>query len=155
MLDDQEYLLYAYKGNTDAIALVLMIAEISHIWDDLIDKDKLVCDAQINRAFAIALLELPRNPYYQSHHIELLPVMTTGVLNWLTANKYEKNTDTEAHALAHVMRYGIADIALFIAYLIGGQEWAEVVSPELRRRSQKDTLKNYLYEIKVKNNVNI
>ncbi len=147
MSDDREYLLHAYKGNADAVALVLAIAEISHTWDDLIDRDKPVSDAQINRAFGIALLELPKNPFYQAHCLELLPVMTTGTLNWQTANEYEKTKDHEAHALAHVLRYGIADLVLFIAYLIGGQEWAKQVAPELRRISQKDTLENYLAEV--------
>ena len=118
MSDDREYLLYAYQGNAAAVDLVLRIAEISHIWDDLVDKDKPVSDAQINRAFGIALLELPKNPFYQAHCLDLLPVMTTGTLNWLTANKYEKTQDKEAHALAHVLRYGIADIALFIAHVL-------------------------------------
>lgn len=150
MHDDREYLLYAYRGNSDAVALVLAIAEISHSWDDLIDRDKSVSDAQINRAFSIALLELPKNPFYQAHCLDLLPVMTTGTLNWLTANEYEKQQDKEAHALAHVLRYGIADLALFIAYLIGGQEWAQQVAPELRRYCQRDTLEHYLSEVRSK-----
>ncbi len=150
MSDDRQYLLYAYQGNADAVDLVLAIAEISHCWDDLVDKDKPVSDAQINRAFSIALLELPKNPFYQAHCLDLLPVMTTGALNWLTANEYEKTQDKEAHALAHVMRYGIAELVLFIAYIIGGQEWAQQVAPELRRRSQKDTLENYLSEVRSK-----
>lgn len=150
MSNDHKYLLYAYQGNADAVALVLAIAEISHIWDDLVDKDKPVSDAQINRAFCIALLELPKNPFYQAHCLDLLPAMTTGTLNWLTANEYEKQQDKEAHALAHVLRYGIADLALFIAYIIGGQEWAQQVAPELRRISQKDTLENYLSELRRK-----
>lgn len=150
MPDDREYLLYAYQGNANAVGLVLSIAEISHIWDDLIDRDKAVDDARINRAFTIALIEIPKNPFYQAHCLDLLPVMTTGAINWLTANEYEKSTDEEAHALAHVMRYGIADISLYIAYLIGGIEWAQEVSPHLRRIAQKDTLQNYLEEIRRK-----
>lgn len=147
MSDDREYMLYAYQGNADAVALVLNIAEVSHSWDDLHDKDKPVSNSQINRAFTLSLLEIPKNPFYQKHCLDLLPVMTTGALNWLTANQYETQEDKEAHALAHVLRYGIADVALFIAYLIGGLEWAEQVAPELRRRSQKDTLENYLNEV--------
>ena len=151
MPDDREYLLYAYQGNAAAVDLVRTIAEISHIWDDLIDRDKPVSDAQINRAFMIALLELPKNQFYQAHCLDLLPVMTAGTLNWLTANEYEKTQDQEAHALAHVLRYGIADLVLYIAYIIGGQEWAQQVAPKLRRISQKDTLENYFSEVRKKN----
>lgn len=150
MSDDREHLLHAYKGDAAAVDLVLAIAEISHTWDDLIDRDKPVDDARINRAFTLALLELPRNPFYLQHRDELLPVMTTGALNYLTANEYEKQDDAEAHALAHVLRYGIADLVLFVAYLIGGQEWAQSVAPELRKLSQKDSLENYLSEIRRK-----
>lgn len=30
---------------------------------------------------------------------------------------------------------------------LGGQEWAQQVAPELRRRCQRDTLENYISEI--------
>lgn len=149
-MDDREYMFYAYQGNADAVDFVLKIAEVAGTWDDLVDRDKPVEDARINRAFAIALLELPQNPFYQANRQRLLPVMTTGTLNWLAANEYEKQQDKEAHALAHVMRYGIADLVLFVAYLLGGQDWAQQVAPELRRRSQKDTLENYLSEVRRK-----
>lgn len=152
MSNDREFLLHAYQGNQAAVDLILHIVEVADVWDNLIDKDKELSDAQINRAFAIALLELPRNTFYQQHHVELLPVMTTGTLNWLISNEYEKQQDKEAHALAHVLRYGIADMALFIAYLIGGHDWAQQVAPEMRRRSQKDNLENYLSEIRRKHN---
>lgn len=146
-MSDREYLLSVYQGNNDAVDLVLAIAEVSHAWDDMIDRDKSLDDARINRAFTLALLEIPKNPFYQKHCLELLPVMTAGALNWFTANKYEAQDDKEAHALAHVLRYGIADVALFVAYLIGGLDWAEQMAPDLRRRCQKDTLDNYLNEV--------
>jgi hypothetical protein len=149
-MDDREHLLYAYQGDTDAVDMVLSIAETSHIWDDLIDRDKPVSDTQINRAFFIALLELPRNPFYIKHRIELLPVMTTSAVNWLTANEYEKGADEEAHALAHVLRYSIADLVLLVAFIIGGRDWVQKVAPELRRLSQKDSLQAYLSEVRSK-----
>ena len=51
-----------FKGNDDAVQLVLMLREISHTWDDLIDKDKPVADTQIHRAFWIALIGLRNHP---------------------------------------------------------------------------------------------
>jgi hypothetical protein len=47
-----------------------------------------------------------------------------------------------------VIRYSIADIALYLASAIGGPEWAAEVGPELRLRSQKDKLENFMKEMK-------
>jgi hypothetical protein len=47
-----------------------------------------------------------------------------------------------------VTRYSIADVSLYLATAIGGPEWAAEVGPELRLRSQKDKLENFLKEMK-------
>jgi hypothetical protein len=52
-----------FGGNTDALNLFHHLVELIHIWDDLIDKDKPVSDEQINKAFLIALVYMPSNPF--------------------------------------------------------------------------------------------
>lgn len=149
-MDDREYMLMAFKGDQAAVDLVLSVAAIAGTWDDLIDQDKPVAESSINRVFTACLLDLPINPFYQKHCGALLPVLATSIINYQIANQYERGTDVEGHVLAHTLRYSIADLPSFIAYLIGGMEWAAQVAPELRRRSQKDTISNYLCEIKNK-----
>jgi hypothetical protein len=151
-MNDREFLLHAFKGDEAAIRLALDVAYVSNIWDDLIDQDKEITKADINTAFSVAMVGIPRNPFYQRWMHELLPVMGLGIANFLVANQFERG-DREDRIMAHVMRYSAADLYTHMAALIGGMEWAELVGPELRRRSQRDTLDHYLTELEAKHAV--
>lgn len=146
-MNDIEYMTEAFKGDIDAVRLVMDIVEIAGTWDDLIDRDKPVSGKKISRAFTLCLVSLPDNPFYQRHANTLLPVIVTSIVNYHIANHYESEPDVEGHALAHVLRYSVADVISFICFLIGGMEWAQQWGPELRRRSQKDTISHYLSEM--------
>lgn len=148
-MNDREFLFYAFKGDEHAVQFILDLTYVVGIWDDMIDRDKDIAPADVNTAFATAMIGMPRNPFFQRHANDLLPVMSIGVTNYLIANQYESG-DIEARALAHVMRYSIVDVATHVATLIGGMAWAESVGPELRRRGQRDTLDNYLQEMEKK-----
>jgi hypothetical protein len=141
---------HAFKGDADAMRLVDDIRKVSHVWDDVFDQDKPLTREQIGNAFFAAMVGIPQNPFYIRHAEALRPVMLMGVMNWRIANAFERGL-YEERVLAHVLRYSIADVATLMAFLIGGEEWADAVGPELRRRSQKDTLKNYLAELEAKN----
>jgi hypothetical protein len=145
-MTDEEFLDRAFMGNRHAADFVLMLARISHVWDDLIDRDKPVSNETINRTFFDALIELPANPFYREHYATLRPLMAIGAMNYEIANTYEALGGEERLALAHVLRYSIADIATAVALITGGPDWARKIGPELRQRSQKDTLQHYLKE---------
>lgn len=147
---DQEFMLHAFKGDEDAIRLVCDIALIAGVWDDVHDGDKDLTREQISAAFWAATVSVPANPFYLKHADQIRPVMAVGVLNWKLANQFERGLPEE-RVLAHVLRYSIADVATLIAHLVGGHQWAELVGPELRRRSQKDSLENYLQELEARN----
>jgi len=51
-------------GNRDAALFVAMVFRVFHAWDDLIDKDALLADEEINMAFYLAMVQIPRNPFY-------------------------------------------------------------------------------------------
>ncbi len=148
-MDDRSYMLYAFKGNQAAVDFVLMVARVADVWDNLIDKDVPVSDQAINDAFWTLAIELPGNAFYRAWADDLRPVMATGIINWMTANKIERGTsmDHRAIEIAHVIRYGIADVAIMAALLCGGREWAAEVGPELRLRSQKSDLNEYINSI--------
>ncbi|HXC41317.1 MAG TPA: hypothetical protein VN667_20465 [Burkholderiales bacterium] len=145
-MTDHEFMRLVFKGNQDAINLIDNVRVISHVWDDVVDGNPRLTREQVSDAFMLALVTLPDNPFYVQHRAALRGVMTVGALNWKIANQFERG-NAEERVLAHVLRYSIADICVLIAHLIGGPDWAEQHGPELRRRSQKDTLKNYLSEL--------
>lgn len=145
MMTDEQRLMEYFKGDKSAVRLALQIARLSHIWDDLIDRDP-VSDDEINEAFWIALVDIPTNPFYQQFAGSLQPVIATSIINYVTANSYERSKERAKLELANVLRYSVADVILLMAILIGGREWGMRVAPELRMLCQKDTLSNYLKE---------
>lgn len=145
-MSDVEFMNYAFKGNTAATDYILAVAKAADVFDNLIDKDTPVSDSDVIKSLWLLAVEIPRNPFFQSFANDLLPVTATGILNWMAANRIERSTapDHRAIEIAHVIRYGIADVALMAALLCGGQEWAAEVGPELRLRSQKSDLSEYI-----------
>lgn len=145
-MNDAEFLHYAFRGNEAAIAFIKATHDVAHAWDDLIDKDKPMGDMEIGRAFFTAMVGIPSNPFFQQHADALLPVMAGACFNYQIANRFERGTQ-EQKVLAHVLRYAVADVLVHVAFLVGGWEWVAQVGPEIRARSQKDSLDHYLAEI--------
>jgi hypothetical protein len=129
------------RGNADAITFIRQIHEIAEVWDDLIDKDKPVCDSAINGAFYRALIGLPRNAFYREHFALLNPVMEAAILDWFTANDLEHRREGDDLHTAYVLRCGAQALTVMAARIIGGVEWARRVNLELR--SQGDTWAEY------------
>jgi hypothetical protein len=142
VLTDDEFLNRAFKGNVDAINLGRNIISIGCTWDDLIDHDVQVTQERINRMMWAALVLIPTNAFYRSYMGLLQPLMQTAIINWHLSNQMEVKPGL-SREIAHVNRYGGADILLFIAALIGGEEWAIEVGAELKLRMQRDTWKDY------------
>ncbi|MCX7161496.1 MAG: hypothetical protein NT083_00350 [Rhodocyclales bacterium] len=149
-MNDRAFMLHAFKGNASAVEYVLAVAKVADCWDSLVDRDVPVPDTAINDAFWLLAVEIPRNPFFQAFANDLLPVTATGILNWLAANRMERDASLPHRAIeiAHVIRYSIADVALMAALLCGGREWAAEVGPELRLRSQRSDLNEYINSLK-------
>lgn len=142
-------MLYAFKGDAAAVDYVLMVARVADVWDNLIDKDVAVKDSDINDAFWILSVEIPSNSFYRRHMDELLPVTKTGITNWMIATAIERGPTTNlALEISHVIRYSVADLAVLAALLSGGMDWAAIVGPELRTRSQRSDMAEYLESLK-------
>lgn len=146
MTNDQKELLRAFKGNQAAVDLALMIARVSHIWDDLIDQDKPVSEADVHDAFWITMFGIPDNVFYQAFGHLLRPAMMAASLDWAAANTLEKRQDLHGLQIAHVARYSIANVIILMATIIGGREWGFAVAGDLRLLCQKNLLSDYLKE---------
>lgn len=149
-MTDQEFMLMAFKDNRSAVDFVLMIARVADVWDNLIDKDNPVSDEAINSAFWLLAVEMPGNAFYREYIDDLRPVMATGILNWMAATRMERDETLPHRAIeiAHVIRYSIADVVMMVALICGGPEWAAQVGPELRMRSQRSDLNEYINSLK-------
>jgi hypothetical protein len=118
------------KGHREAVGMVLMIHDIVELWDDLIDRDKEPSPDDINRVFRAALIELPRNGFYQDNFAALNTLIESAIFDWHTANKFEKagaNLET-----AFGLRCTIQSVTVISARIVGGEEWAQQVNNEIR-----------------------
>lgn len=138
-----------FKGDEQAIQLLLLVREISHTWDDLIDRDKPVTHLRIHRAFWLALVGLKTNAFYQRYEALLLPVLETGVFNYVASVDLERERGHARH-LAHTARYAVGDVALLMARLVGGVDWAMQQAPTLKLLLQTDTFEDFNEEMEAR-----
>lgn len=123
---------FIYKGNKDASELSFKILHMLHTWDDLIDKDKEVSDFDINKAFLTGVFELQRYPIWFSagldHHL------LNTYLRWRDATEMEtKDASDDDLNKCYMLRAGLYDIFVIIAFHMYGHEWASEIGPKVRR----------------------
>lgn len=120
-----------FGGNQDALDFFRMLVDLSHTWDDLVDKDKEVSEDQINDAFLIALVYMLVNPFYQRIQAQILPMWITTVSAYQTANHFEKAKDPHGLEIAHTLRYAAGNIIAYAIHVCVGPEKAKLYLPEM------------------------
>lgn len=120
-----------FGGNEDAANMYHMFVDLSHTWDDIVDKDKDVTEDAINNAFLICLVYLPANPFYQKIQSQVLPMWLTVVSAYQVANKFEKDKDPHGIEIAHSLRYASGNIVAYAVHCCVGSEKAKEVLPEV------------------------
>lgn len=129
------------KGNPEAIRFILAVHDVVELWDDLIDQDKEATPENINRVFYRALIEIPRNRFYQAHFDTLSPLIESAIFDWHTANDFEKRKEHLETAFG--LRCTLQSLTVMSARIIAGVEWAQSVNNEIR--SLGETWAEYAY----------
>jgi hypothetical protein len=140
----REVLSAAFMGNHAAVQFMLDLMDVVHTWDDLIDRDREVDPGEVHQAFTAAMVGFNLNPFFRAHAHVLTPVLLNGILNWHAANELEATQRPECLSVAHVIRCAIGDVAMVMAYLIGGMPYAQVWAARLRMLTQQDSLYDYI-----------
>ena len=120
-----------FGGNQDALSMFRMFVDLAHTWDDLVDRDKEVSEDDINHAFAIALVYLPANPFYQAIQPQVLPMWLSVIHAFQTANAFEKAKDPHGLEIAHTLRYAAGNIMTYAVHMCVGPEKAKEYLPEM------------------------
>lgn len=107
------------------------IVSVTHIWDDLVDKDREVSAEEVNAAFVQLFTDVGRNPFFRQYENELRPLFEQGIHDWQDSNDL---LDEGLLELAFVLRGSISMVVIRSATIIGGSEWGRCVSMDLRRR---------------------
>ncbi|MCW7551071.1 hypothetical protein NX722_28345 [Endozoicomonas gorgoniicola] len=121
-----------------AIDLAYQFVAISQIWDDLIDRDKPVDNDAINRMMRYALVEIPKNPFYQTHIQSLHPVLEDRLYTWLDANALEAKGNCRDLQVSYIIRSVITDLIIHLAFLVGGFDWRQQAALALRQAVYRD-----------------
>lgn len=119
-----------YKGDANAITLSMQLLEVAHAWDDMIDGDE-INGSKVNRIFRYLIYDIPTNPVYR-----LIPELPSHLLNvflrWRDATTMEAEDQPDLEK-TYMLRAGIYDIFLLIAYHLHGDQWAEEIGPSVRK----------------------
>lgn len=141
-----EKLRYFYKGDELAVSLVIDLLFIGHLWDDLIDQDKPRTADDINRAFTMALGELPLNPYFPAvYHL-----IRNAMCQWEAANQLMTGNDDEK-LMGFLIRNALMEIVFYMMFLTGGPAWIRENGPDFWKyfsQGMDNQFKNYLLECK-------
>lgn len=136
------------KGNTSAVEYIEMMCNVAHTWDDLIDRDTVIRDEDINKVFFDMLIRLPRNDFYRKHFEHLNSVLVNALSNWMVATKMEREGGPYEASIAFVLRSSYVDLITQAALLLGGQQWACKVGEEVRLMTHGETFEGYLENLK-------
>ncbi|PWY49200.1 hypothetical protein DK459_11795 [Achromobacter sp. RW408] len=133
---DQATVLRWMRGNASAVDFLRTAFDVAHFWDDLVDRDRILSDADINRAMFQALVVLPRNAFYQANFASLNAVLANAATNWTIATDLERAGGVAGKRTAYVLRASYVDLVTHCALLLGGMEWARAVGVELRQLAE-------------------
>lgn len=136
------------QKNRAAVKLCIDLLFVGHLWDDLIDGDVIREPEEIDKAFLIALGELPLNPFYQANQMYLAPLLTSASLLWIDSNGLERGSKDE-RLTAFCIRNALLNVIHFCIFLVGGGEWVRQQGPDFWRTF---LLTNEKYEELLKEN---
>ena len=145
MKDIRQLALEASVGNHAAAAWLYQVVEALHLWDDLIDKDRELADDHIDHVFRLMLVEMPRNPFFQAHAANLVPVLVMAIQNWKVANSVERGQESDVSLeCAFVIRSSYVDLVTMVATICGGDTHGVEVAKRVRALAHKEGFAKYV-----------
>jgi hypothetical protein len=117
------------KGDKHAVLFCLDLLYVAHLWDDLIDKDVVRSNEDVNQAFIKSLSGIPNNPFYQEFISILLPMMHNALVLWLESNELAKG-DLDKKVTAFSLENAVVNIIHFCILVKSSVDWARECSEE-------------------------
>ncbi|AUQ74758.1 hypothetical protein [Phaeobacter piscinae] len=118
-----------FKGDTAAVDFAEHLWHATQEWDDLEDEGK--C-ANHNALLSWLAFGKEYTPFFADHAHILRPAMLNMYLQWRAANVLERG-DRNDVAKAYMLRAAIYGVFHNIAWIVGGDDWAAQVGPEIYR----------------------
>lgn len=138
LMATDEQILAWFGGNPHGLTFYKALVDLAHIWDDLVDRDKEVTAEQVNRAFRIALFDLPSNPLYARNLGQILPFWLAIVSAYETANLFESEGQRKGLEISHTLRYAAGHMIAYVMLATAGpaaaqfmpQMWKTIVAED-------------------------
>lgn len=135
---EQQLVSHWLKEDTEAIELINQYFIVSQIWDDLHDKDKAVSNGKLDYMMQLALVEIPRNKFFQQHYLELMPIVQHCLMTWMDSNNLEESGDDTDLKVSYVLRSVTTDLLIHMAGIIGGSFWRSKAALSIRKEIYHD-----------------
>ena len=134
-----------FKGNLQAVELSGQIFNCVELWDDLIDKDVEITPERINACFAAMFAGFISNDWFVNNRQYYFPLIVMCINGFLDSNKMSNDSETKIKHLAfHIRNLGI-EIIIATTFLIGGFDYMNQVSEEIRRFYAFESFKEWEY----------
>lgn len=132
--EEEQKALEWFQGDRGAVEFVAQISEATQIGDDLVDEKLPYLEkaALMTRLFE-RLLTLNAHPFYAQHYAQLCPLILTGVFEWETSNEWQLSDKEETRIFGYVRREALESLIVYVAYLIGGADWAMKVGRDVHQ----------------------
>jgi len=140
----RERLNYFLMGNQAAIEFCMGCLKLVHFLDDVADGEKIKPD-DVSKAIINMTWGTLANPFFRAFQDQLLPLLINTGLCWQDSNVLDHGSEHDMHISYGLRSAGIQVIA-FSAFLLGGNDWALKVGPDIRRLLIED-LHEYVKEM--------
>lgn len=131
-----------FLGNDAASEFGTQVWEAMQHWDDVIDEGH---TDKASSVFQFLAFRMDWQPFFHQYEPVLRPVMLDMFLSWRCANTLEAAGIDADLEKAFMLRAGVYRLYVVMAWLIGGDEHAEKVGPEIHR-FYGERLADYLKE---------
>jgi hypothetical protein len=140
-----ELILLAVNNNKEAADFYLNIFDALHFWDDLIDRDKVLVDSEINGIMLSLLLKIPGSSFFRKNEALLMPILVNSIKNWQIANQLERNPKDENDLIiAFILRSSYIDLLTCCLHLFFSPEKQIEIGCEIRRFTSSEGFDGYL-----------
>lgn len=145
---DRDTLLEFFMGDESALDFFMMMYDIMHVWDDLIDRDKEVSAYQITDSYIKSLIGIDQNLFYRNFGDQLQPVMLFIFNHWLESNKLERESENGQN-MAFTLRALTMGLVPQMAFYLGDFEHMRKVSEKVWAiMAELESLDSYKEELK-------
>lgn len=144
--NEREFLQYVLKDHGPAILFCESLFRVSQTLDDLIDGDKPVTNDDVYQAFWEALIDIPSNSFYRAYELTLRPLMAAALQDWKDSVTLERDSQ-HGRTIAFVLRDQLTSLVVQCSCLVGGFDWMQQVSKQIRLHFHEDSLQSYIDDL--------